>query len=186
MNTRTSRTLARISGAATLFALAALVPTTVRAQDTTSSSPTTTDPVADAQAAQDTAIPSQLQPLFEGITLTPDARRQVAAIWQRHQGMGAGVGDTLGGQADTTGGGHQEYSEALFEEIRGVIPSSDQETFDRNVKKFKKDHGEMKDSTYKNDRSSDSDWEQVPQDSSSTSQPPTSDPNPTSEPSSKP
>lgn len=150
MTKHPSRFRVLIPGAVTLLALAAFAPG-LRAQDTTSSgtsSSTTT-------MGQDTTLPSQLQPLFQGITLTADVKRQAAAVWERHSGgVGAGVGDSAGRPGiqgndtmpaqpgSSSNPGRDMITQALTDELRALLTSpSDKAIFDQNVASYRKGMG---------------------------------------------
>lgn len=150
MTKHPSRSRALIPGAATLLVLAAFTPG-LQAQDTTSSgtrSSTTT-------MGQDTTLPSQLRPLFQGITLTPDLQRQATAVWERHSGgVGAGVGDSAGRpgiqgndtmparSGSTSNPGRDMITQALTDELRALLTSpSDKAIFDQNVATYRKGMG---------------------------------------------
>ena len=143
-----SRARAVFPAAATLLALAAFTPG-LQAQDSTSSGTSS----GTSTMGQDSALPSQLQPLFQGITLTPDLQRQVVAVWDRHTGgVGAGVGDSAsrsGIQGNDTmptqpgssssNPGRDMITQALTDELRALISSpSDKALFDQNVAAYRK------------------------------------------------
>lgn len=179
MTTRTPRLLALLAGTATLAALAAGVPVSLRAQDTTSTGGSTApqtsprDSTAGSPTASRDSIPPALAPLFEGIRLTPDQHRQVAAIWDRaYNGMGAGAavpaadslpasGDSTRPTNDTTSmavGQQSSLRQSLTQELRAVLTKKkDLRRFDRNVEKFRAEHGsETSDSVPQDRRPADS------------------------------
>lgn len=168
MTTRTPRALALLAGTATLAAVLAGVPVSLRAQDTTSTGGSTapgsstmdstgrTEGYGSTTASRDT-IPSALAPLFQGIRLTADQSRQVAQIWDRaYNGMGAGAavpaadslpasGDSTSQQNDSSSVGMGRQSslpQSLTQELRAVLTKKkDLRKFDRNVEKFRAERG---------------------------------------------
>lgn len=174
MTTRTPRALALLAGTVTLAALAAGVPVSLRAQDTTATggstapgsstmdSTTRAEGYGTATASRDT-IPSALAPLFQGIRLTADQSRQVAEIWDRaYNGMGAGAAvpaaDTLPASRDSTSqpndptsvGMGRQYTlpQSLTQELRAVLTKKkDLRKFDRNVEAFRAERGSTRDTT---------------------------------------
>lgn len=106
------------------------------------------------QIQQHPVVRQRLEVLLRGITLAPEQQSRVDSIIQRHNpeierlagaGMGGAQRDTAGGQQDQ--GKNDELSKALEKqekEIRDVLTSEQQQTWDRNAEQLKQEKG-MKD-----------------------------------------
>lgn len=164
MHKRTLPLTGILSGLA-IFAALSATPSTVLAQET----PTTTP----SSVVQDTTIPEEIKPLFKGINLTPDQSRQVAAIYQRHSGMGAGAGmaDSLPARADSARAGASAHQELMFKEIRALLTSADQSLFDQNVAAWKAKGHEKDPASWGGQRDSTGKWNKPSSDSTHKKQP---------------